>query len=96
MWKKLYSNSGLILLAVLAAGVWFSNVMLLLLPARNTPEHIDVNPAPAASPTPTPTPLTIEQVLSATARCNDGTYSHSRSRRGACSRHGGVAQWFIE
>jgi len=26
MWKKLYSNSGLILLAVLAAGVWTSNL----------------------------------------------------------------------
>jgi hypothetical protein len=26
MWKKLYSNSGLISVAILAAGVWFSNV----------------------------------------------------------------------
>jgi hypothetical protein len=26
MWKKLYSNSGLILIAVLAAGVWTSNL----------------------------------------------------------------------
>ena len=26
MWKKLYSNSGLILLAILAAGVWTSNL----------------------------------------------------------------------
>lgn len=29
----------------------------------------------------------------ATARCRDGTYSFSRSRRGTCSHHGGVAQW---
>lgn len=29
----------------------------------------------------------------ATARCVDGTYSFSRNRRGACSHHGGVAQW---
>ena len=29
----------------------------------------------------------------ATARCRDGTYSFSQSRRGTCSRHGGVAQW---
>lgn len=29
----------------------------------------------------------------ATALCRDGTYSHSQSRRGTCSRHGGVAQW---
>lgn len=31
--------------------------------------------------------------VGATARCVDGTYSFSRSRRGTCSRHGGVAQW---
>lgn len=29
----------------------------------------------------------------ATAQCNDGTYSFSRSRRGTCSHHNGVARW---
>ena len=29
----------------------------------------------------------------ATAKCKDGTYSHAATHRGACSRHGGVAQW---
>jgi hypothetical protein len=29
----------------------------------------------------------------ATARCRDGTYSFSQSRRGTCSGHGGVAAW---
>lgn len=29
----------------------------------------------------------------ATAKCRDGTYSFSQSRRGTCSRHGGVAEW---
>ena len=29
----------------------------------------------------------------ALARCKDGLYSHARNRRGACSRHGGVASW---
>ena len=29
----------------------------------------------------------------ATAQCRDGTYSFSQSRRGTCSRHGGVAKW---
>ena len=29
----------------------------------------------------------------ATAKCADGTYSFSQSRRGTCSSHGGVAQW---
>ena len=30
----------------------------------------------------------------ATARCVDGTYSFSKSRRGTCSHHGGVAVWY--
>lgn len=29
----------------------------------------------------------------ATALCRDQTYSFSRSRRGTCSHHGGVAKW---
>ena len=29
----------------------------------------------------------------ATARCKDGTYSHARHHQGACSHHGGVAEW---
>lgn len=30
----------------------------------------------------------------ASAQCGDGTYSFSQSRRGTCSHHGGVAEWF--
>lgn len=29
----------------------------------------------------------------ATAICKDGTYSYSQSRKGTCSKHGGVATW---
>jgi hypothetical protein len=29
----------------------------------------------------------------ATAECKDHTYSHAKSHRGACSRHGGVAKF---
>lgn len=29
----------------------------------------------------------------ASAKCRDGTYSYSQSRRGTCSHHGGVVQW---
>jgi hypothetical protein len=32
--------------------------------------------------------------LKATARCNDNTWSLAASENGACSSHGGVAQWF--
>lgn len=31
--------------------------------------------------------------VGATAKCRDGTYSFSQTRRGTCSHHGGVAQW---
>lgn len=31
--------------------------------------------------------------IGATAKCRDGTYSFSQSRRGTCSWHGGVAVW---
>jgi SH3-like domain-containing protein len=30
----------------------------------------------------------------ASARCRDGSYSFSLNRRGTCSRHGGVAEWY--
>ena len=30
----------------------------------------------------------------ASARCRDGTYSFSQNRRGTCSHHGGVAEWY--
>jgi hypothetical protein len=29
----------------------------------------------------------------ATAKCKDGTYSHSKNKSGACSKHGGVDTW---
>lgn len=29
----------------------------------------------------------------ATAKCKDGTYSHSKTHTGSCSGHGGVASW---
>lgn len=35
-----------------------------------------------------------EQHNNATALCNDGTYSYSQNRRGTCSHHGGVQNWF--
>ena len=30
----------------------------------------------------------------ATAKCKDGTFSHSKTHTGACSHHGGVAEWY--
>lgn len=41
-----------------------------------------------------PRPVRARQAPSgATAKCWDGTYSFSQSRRGTCSHHGGVATW---
>jgi hypothetical protein len=67
-----------------------------------------LRPAPATNPVdpglgylnsrgqwiPSPT-QTIDGVApdGATARCRDGSYSFSQSRRGTCSWHGGVAEW---
>jgi len=31
--------------------------------------------------------------VGATARCGDGTYSHAKAKKGACAKHGGIAQW---
>lgn len=45
----------------------------------------------AAKPT---TTASATDANGATAKCKDGTYSHAATRRGACSRHGGVAEWF--
>ena len=43
-------------------------------------------------PSPTFTP-DGQPPAGASARCRDGSYSFSRSRRGTCSWHGGVARW---
>lgn len=38
-------------------------------------------------------PSPSDNPAGASAKCRDGTYSYSQSRRGTCSHHGGVAQW---
>ena len=59
-------------------------------------------PAPAPAPPPAPnSPNTTggsgESVNNnpqgAIAKCKDGSYSHAKQHSGACSKHGGVAQW---
>ena len=42
-----------------------------------------------------PSPVFSEtKPAGASARCRDGSYSFSQHRRGTCSHHGGVAEWF--
>src|SRR5439155_18512560 len=58
--------------------------------------------APETAPTPAPStpPRTQKPVSSnehpanATAKCRDNTYSYAAQHRGACSHHGGVAEWY--
>ena len=58
-------------------------------------------PAPASRPAAAPrrtaaaAPASVEDrnPAGAIAQCKDGTYSHSKTRTGACSRHGGVTKW---
>jgi hypothetical protein len=55
--------------------------------------HNQPAPAPSAPPVDIPAcPPPAPQVAcgTATALCNDGTYSCAQSHQGACSHHGGV------
>lgn len=61
--------------------------------------HASAAPVTPAAPAPAthsagPAPTTGAHPAGATARCNDGTYSYAAHHQGACSRHGGVAQFY--
>lgn len=76
-----------------------------VIPAPSTAAPPTSSPVPTASPRAQTRASTNSQVragngggednnpLGAIARCKDGMYSHAVHRRGACSRHGGVASW---
>lgn len=51
--------------------------------------------SPAAMPKAAPSAKSSENNVAAgaIAQCKDGTYSHAKQHRGACSRHGGVGKW---
>jgi hypothetical protein len=54
-------------------------------------------PAPAAPAPAAPAPAAPAPVApggGATALCNDGSLSFAAHHQGACSHHGGVAQWY--
>lgn len=68
--------------------------------------YADETPAPEPAPVtvPMPAPAPVPRTVAsntvtpgpqnATAKCKDGTLSFSKTHRGACSHHGGVAQWY--
>jgi hypothetical protein len=43
---------------------------------------------------PPTTAAPVPDTSGATARCNDGTYSYAAHHQGACSHHGGVAEFY--
>ncbi len=51
--------------------------------AHGGPQGSDAANAAAAPP----------PAVGVTAKCKDGTYSTAKHRHGACSSHGGVAEW---
>ena len=72
------------------------------------PPAVKPTPAAAPAPTVAPAAATPAKPASkaaatvkasntdpagATGKCKDGTYTHSKSHSGACSHHGGVANW---
>jgi hypothetical protein len=48
---------------------------------------------PATKPAPAPTAGKATPAGKATAKCKDGSLSYAKVHTGACSHHGGVAQW---
>jgi hypothetical protein len=51
-------------------------------------------PTANAPATKAPTKSAASAPENATAKCKDGTYSYAKTHRGACSHHGGVAEWY--
>lgn len=52
-------------------------------------------PARASAPAPAPAPPAPKgPPAGATGKCTDGTFTKAKTQQGACSSHGGVAQWF--
>jgi hypothetical protein len=62
-------------------------------PASPKAAPVAVQKAPEASKSASEGKPANTDPTGAIARCKDGTYSHAKNHEGACSRHGGVADW---
>lgn len=62
------------------------------LPTRPAPSR--PAPTPRAAPRSAEAPSRSTPNSGASARCRDGSLSYSANRRGTCSHHGGVAEWY--
>jgi|SRR5581483_5439069 len=63
-------------------------------PPPPAPAPKTASPPSAQTPAKAPTASAANAPENATAKCKDGTYSYAKQHRGACSRHGGVAEWY--
>jgi hypothetical protein len=71
-------------------------------PSSTAPRTAPAPTAPAQRPAPSASGSGKAQTVAApagtpenaTAKCKDGTYSFAKGHSGACSRHGGVAEWY--
>lgn len=63
-------------------------------PVAAKPMTVPMTPAPAPATRALSTTQGSSPSTSATALCNDGIENHTATRRGACSRHGGIKQWY--
>jgi hypothetical protein len=89
MSRKLYSNSGLIILAVLCAGVWLRSLSSFYPPKSNDLAYSDGLLACSPIPAPSFEELLEQEWLKLTSE--DVLRRVSLTRRGTCSRHCGVA-----
>ena len=62
-------------------------------PSTAAAEPAEPKPAPAPV-TKAPTKTATGSAANATAKCKDGTFSYAKQHSGACSHHGGVAEWY--
>lgn len=59
------------------------------MPSSSAPAEGRAAPRPERAPATERTPSTGQP----TARCKDGSFSYAKQHSGACSHHGGVAEW---
>jgi hypothetical protein len=62
-------------------------------PAAAAPAAAPAAKPAATAPAAAPAAPAAAPVAGATAKCKDGTLSKSKTHSGACSKHGGVAEW---
>ncbi len=89
-------------IGTIAAGDAKANADIIQISGHDGGTPVSTNPsatnnAKTTTPTKTSGPVVSETGApkGATAQCNNGTYSFSKTRSGTCSRNGGVKEWLV-